>query len=176
MNQTGDALNEYSKKHPYQEGIPMTIEGFNPQVSWFKRGTENLPESDVPVSDAIQAIKTGRFQREVQEIRSRFARALARTDGDREAAKKAVEGLKKRLPGATFSGIFGIRANKHLKNHSGLVCADLDYLGNKIEAVRSALVADEHLFGIFTSPTGDGLKALYRIPVCENEAQASGRV
>jgi hypothetical protein len=144
---------------------------FNPEVSWFPRAAENLPDKDVPVLEAIQLIKAGGYHHRITQIRAKFARALERTEGDRKAAKKAVDAMKKLLPAVTFSGKFGIRSKTSLKTHSGLLCADLDNLGDKMASVRSNLAADEHLFALFTSPTGDGLKAVYRIPVCKTEAQ-----
>lgn len=144
---------------------------FNPQVSWFTRASENLSDKDVPASDVIQAIRNGQWKADVEAIRKRFAFALERADGNRKDAKKAVDSLKKRLPAVTFSGKFGIRSCDKLKAHSGLICADLDNLGDRLERVRATLAKDPHVYGLFASPTGDGLKAAYRGPVCEGDAQ-----
>lgn len=65
-----------------------TAAAHDPLVSWFSRASENLPESDIPASRFIADIRTGKYKRQVREIRERYGRALARTDGDAKAAKK----------------------------------------------------------------------------------------
>jgi len=144
---------------------------FNPQVSWFLKATENVPDRDAPAVEVIQQIQAGRYNYAITKIRTRFDFVLKRTKGDCKAAKLAVGAPKKWLPAVTFSGEFGIREKTKLLTHSGLLCADIDNLGDKIVSVRTALVDDAHLFALFTSPTGDGLKAIYRIPICKTEAQ-----
>jgi hypothetical protein len=144
---------------------------FSPQVSWFPKAAENLPEKDAPAVEVIQQIRAGNYKNRIAQIRERFDYALKRTNGDRKAAKMAVGALKKMLPAVTFSGVFGIRSKASLQTHSGLLCGDLDNLGDNFVSVRCALADDAHLFALFTSPTGDGLKAVYRIPVCKTEAQ-----
>src|SRR5262249_49009936 len=47
--------------------------------------------------------------------------------------------------------------------HSGLLCADLDDLGERLEEVRAKLLASPHLWALFLSPTGNGLKAVFRV-------------
>src|SRR5205814_5777333 len=48
--------------------------------------------------------------------------------------------------------------------HSGLLCADLDGLGpEKIAEVRKQIRNSLHLWADFVSPTGDGLKAVFRV-------------
>jgi hypothetical protein len=47
---------------------------------------------------------------------------------------------------------------------SGLLCADLDNLGKRLTEVRAKLAKSPYLFALFTSPTGNGLKAVLRVP------------
>jgi hypothetical protein len=81
--------------------------------------------------------------------------------------KKAVDSLKKKLPGVMWSGQFLNRkkpvAEKLLK-HSGLLCADLDDLGERLLDTRTKLVTSPHLLALFRSPTGIGLKAIFCVP------------
>ena len=93
---------------------------FTPVVSWFPHSLENLPDRDVPASEFFEAIRKGHCRHKIEEIRERFKRALARTNGDRETAKKAVATQKKRLPCVTLSGVFSMRAKDKLQTHSGL--------------------------------------------------------
>jgi len=51
-----------------------------------------------------------------------------------------------------------------LQKHSGLLCADLDELGPELETVREKLKTSCHLSSLFLSPSGIGLKAVFRVP------------
>lgn len=59
----------------------------------------------------------------------------------------------------TFSGIFSVRTDKAIIQHSGLLCLDFDHL-NDVEAVFEALKEDTYFetLLLFRSPSGDGLK------------------
>lgn len=144
---------------------------FAPVVSWFSHALENLPDRDVPASEFIESIRKGHDRRKVEEIRSRFNRALVRTMGDREAAKKAVAPQKKRLSCVTLSGVFSMRAKDKLQTHSGLLQADVDLLGDRKAEIREALEEDPHVWALFESATADGLKAVYRVTPCETPEQ-----
>ncbi len=65
-----------------------------------------------------------------------------------------------------WSGSFQSRRSNdpdRLLQHSGLLCADLDELGDRITEVRKGLVNSPHLWALFTSSTGDGLKCVFRV-------------
>ncbi len=70
----------------------------------------------------------------------------------------------------TFSGMFTIRNDKALVNHSGLLCVDFDHLQN-VDLLRNQLLQDEYFETqlLFVSPSGDGLKWIISI----NTAKAS---
>jgi hypothetical protein len=78
--------------------------------------------------------------------------------------KAAADELKKKLPAVLWSGTFSQRANDKLITHSGLLCADLDSLNSELSAVREKLAKSPHLWALFTSPSGNGLKAVFRVP------------
>jgi len=78
--------------------------------------------------------------------------------------KKQIAPLKKELPAVMFSGVFSVRRADAIKNPSGLICADLDKLGTNLKELREKLWNDPHVFAVFVSPSGDGLKVLMRIP------------
>jgi hypothetical protein len=138
-------------------------------VSWFSRGTENLPDQDIPAAEFVFAIRNGQYRREIKQIRDRFKRAFDRTNGNNEAAKKTVGAAKNRLPAVTFSGVFGVRSEEQFQKHSGLLQADCDLLGERLPELREVFKADPHVYALFVSPTGDGLKAIYRGPVCPDK-------
>src|SRR5439155_7046656 len=58
---------------------------------------------------------------------------------------------------------FARRKQDALSQHSGLLCGDLDQLGHEnLADVRAKLRNSVHLWADFVSPTGDGLKAVFR--------------
>jgi hypothetical protein len=125
------------------------------------RGTDPKPAR----ADAlIEAIKNGKYKKEVENIRAVFSHALETSNGDHVAAKKAVDPLKKELPAVQWSGIFTGRGDDALASYSGLLCADLDNLdaSEAIEA-RQKLTDDPHVYALFTSPTGTGLKVVFAV-------------
>jgi len=50
-----------------------------------------------------------------------------------------------------------------LIQHSGLICADLDSLGDTLREVRDNLLTSPYLWAVFISLTDDGLKAIFRV-------------
>jgi hypothetical protein len=68
----------------------------------------------------------------------------------------------------TFSGVFTRREEKALTEHSGLIAMDLDHLEDLPHA-RYLLTSDKDMQPsmIFTSPSGDGLKAIYKVNITE---------
>ena len=88
--------------------------------------------------------------------------------------------LKMKLGAVVFSGYCGkgidkisrstskqyksYRDDASLTEHSGLCIIDLDHLGEELEKWKEHFKMDKHTFAVFVSPSGDGLKVLYRIP------------
>ncbi len=107
---------------------------------------------DVRADKVVAAIRNGRWKQEVEEIR-------------RETDKESANKLKTCLPGVTFSGKCSERNNDALVQHSGLLCADLDKLNGQFQNAREQLLASPCLWALFTSPSGGGLKAVFRVPV-----------
>lgn len=112
------------------------------------------------LSDVFDCISSGRWRVPVEKIRRAYQLAIANGSDP----KDAVRDLKKALPGILFSGEFSRRANAGLITHSGLLCADLDDIAARLDDVRAKLRASPHVVAIFTSPTGTGLKAVFRVP------------
>ena len=119
-----------------------------------------------PPETLIARVASDEFEESIQDIRQKYSEVLAAT-GDLDKAKKSIKALKEALPAVTWSGEFSSLkkpvADKLIR-HSGLFCADLDHLGDRLNDVRVALLESEHLWSIFLSPSGDGLKAIFRVP------------
>lgn len=138
----------------------------NPIISMCRDG-KSIETKDTKAVAIVEGIRTGRWREPIDCIRIRFAEVLAGT-GDAKQAKKAVGALKVQLPGVMPSGCFTTRdkavplADK-LIGHSGLLGADLDDIGVRLAEARVMLLTSPHLWALFTSPTGTGLKAWFRV-------------
>jgi hypothetical protein len=82
------------------------------------------------IVECIREDKHFNLCKPIENIRSTFRGVLATSGNDRKAAKEAVATNKKRLPGVLWSGRFRSRRKDDLDQHSGLLCADLDQLGD----------------------------------------------
>ena len=134
--------------------------------------------SDCTAAEIIDQIRigSGGVGARIERIREKFWRVMGTTNGDREAAKDAVNELKKTLPGVTWSGTFKHRKDEALNQPSGLLGADLDGLGPAgIAEAREALRKSEFVWAIFVSPTGDGLKVVIRVRADRDTHLASFR-
>lgn len=102
--------------------------------------------------EALAGIKSGRWAVPVEIVRTAHA----------QNGKAASDKPKKNLPGLTFSGKFSYRSADKIIAHSGLICADIDKLGDQVSAYKEHFAADPHVIAVFVSPTGTGLKAIFR--------------
>jgi hypothetical protein len=128
----------------------------NPQISWVKSATDSETENTT-ADKVVTAIRSGgknEIRKQIEAIRA------AAKAGDKQKTGE----LKKKLPAFLWSGTFRQRKNDALIKHSGLLCADLDSLNSDLPDVREKLKASSHLWTLFVSPSGDGLKAVFRVP------------
>lgn len=111
------------------------------------------PPVHLTVGEALAAIRDGKYRDKVEAVR-----AIA--DKDQRGGRK-----KQTLPIYCFSGTFSYRSKERMTAHSGLAVIDLDHMEpDAWQAARDRLVNDPFVFALFTSPSGDGLKVLFRIP------------
>ena len=164
----GKELHEMNEQNQPNNGAPKPVE-FNPLVSFFSNAFENLP-TDIPAAEFIASIKGNDHKKIVEEIRERFQRALSR-GVEYSRAKRTVEPQKKKLPCVSFAGVLPMRDKKATPKFTGLFQADLDLLGDRLSEIRRTLRDDPHVYALFVSPTGEGLKAIYRVPICKNAAE-----
>ena len=119
------------------------------ELSMFKNAyaKEGLP---VKPGALLYAIASGHWGIEIEELRK-----LIPDDPE------AYDSQKRNLRAVTLSGSF--RGRSELLQHSGLLQGDFDKLPNP-EQVRDLLGADPHTVAAFLSPSGQGVKAVLRIP------------
>jgi hypothetical protein len=113
----------------------------------------------VPISDIVQRIRTPdpAVQALVAQIRTRYAAV-----GGGQEAKDAIKSLKGELPCVTFAAC-GTR--KVPRDPTGMVVLDFDVMGSNLRGARARLECDPHVALDFLSPSGDGLKAVFAVPV-----------
>jgi len=136
---------------------------FTLRVSWFKndfQGVWNIiPKGEISVLEALERIRTGESREQVERVRQSTDKNLR----DKE---------KFWLPAITFTGNFlPIRANKNLNQSSGLICLDWDHVLDPQFIKRYLFDNYPECLAAWISPSGNGAKALFRIPLVKNDAE-----
>jgi hypothetical protein len=129
--------------------------------SYFKSPASNIrPEKTVTLQEIYDIIRT-----QFKTVTSNYRRyAKAETDIKQVKKYKASN-----FDYVTFHGTFTSRSDNALDALSGYFIADLDNLGDRVAEIFDALVSDKEYQPalVFISPSGDGIKALYKIPLSE---------
>lgn len=124
------------------------------------------PPAKVHVDKVLERIRTGDngLKELVHQIRT--------GDGNREFLKKQLgavifsgfcgNGVEK-VNRATGNKYYSYRDDPSLTEHSGLCVIDLDHL-TELDKWQEHFSTDKHVYAHFVSPSGDGLKVLYKIP------------
>jgi len=115
--------------------------------STFKPGDVEIKS----VYSLLKAIKEGAYKKEIEAIRKI-------EDKDKRDKKKLNN-----LSGVSWAGRFTYRENDGLIEGSGLAIVDFDHLPDA-GLFRDSLKQDATVFSAWVSPSGDGVKALVRIP------------
>lgn len=145
------------------------------RLSVFHRITHKAPSGEITMRDFVGSIRDGTHAEAVGKVRT--ALAHARGEGlPPDEIKKRVNPVKKReLEAGTLSGRVtnGNREQAFQEGrfeHSGWLQIDIDaadLAGADGEEVRDRIGKDPHILAAALSPTGEGVKAIMRIPVCE---------
>lgn len=122
-------------------------------VTYFQSITKISQPFHVDVKVALKRIKDGKSKDLVESVR-------ASSDKDERNERKKL------LPAICFSGKFEKRADTACIEHSGIICLDFDGFDNQqaLDDKRFELQLSPYAHAIFTSPSGDGLKMLVKIP------------
>ena len=117
----------------------------------------NIKETSTPffkdIEFVLERIKNGKYIDLIKQIRE-------------EKDKTLRNELKKNLPAVCFSGTFNRRSDDAIVEHSGYICLDFDGYENKSDMVKekSKMMTDKYVMAVFVSPSGNGLKAIVKIP------------
>ncbi len=123
--------------------------------------------TDTTLAAVIGEIAGPKHRALIDKIRATYA---AHLPTGRKAAKDSIGTLKRGLPAVMFSGQFSARRAAGLVTHSGLIVADLDELGPDLARVAQLAKDDPHAVACFRSPSGDGLKIVYRCDPSDHAA------
>ena len=132
----------------------------NPEIDYYTSAQAWSAAATVSLTDLFDAIRSDEFAPRILSIRQHI------TDG----LKLEAENLKRALPCVSLSGfVTGKRKNAATEGrftHSGLLQIDLDAKDNvgwSIDEMRNIIINDPYSVGVFTSPSGKGVKGIIRI-------------
>lgn len=124
------------------------------KISYF-RNCRNKKPLTVNIIAALEFIKTGSSKDIIEKVR--------------QANDQPTKDLfKQNLPAVTFGGLFEDRSA--LIEASGLACLDFDKLAD-LNEISERLKASEYIYSLWVSPSGNGLKALVKIPVVKDKEE-----
>ena len=125
------------------------------KVSQFKSCFDTAPLLNKDVGYFLDRIRNGKHKELIAEIRA-------------TSNKESRNQLKVKLPIVLFAGVFSKRSKKDLKTPSGLIILDFDGVDN-LQQKKSELKELPYVYACWVSPSGDGLKALVKIPPIQND-------
>jgi len=122
-------------------------------VTIFKNVRDTTTPFYRKIDTILERISAGSSKDLIKKIRS-------------EKDKSTRQSLKTQLPAICFSGTFNKRSDKSIEDHSGFICLDFDGYEKKKDLIadKEKLSKDKHVFCVFISPSGNGLKAIIKIP------------
>ena len=120
-------------------------------ISIYKNIHDSKSQERIPLDIFLENIKNGYWQDIVLPIRVK---------NNEDEIKQA----KSQVPYVTISGVFGETRNReNLKIHSGFIAMDIDKLGNEVNGTLQLLQQDVYCYSAFTSISGTGVCALFKI-------------
>lgn len=142
-------------------------------ISFFAQANRKTPSGEMSIRDFAKEIRDGIHAEAVGRVRA-MVNECAVIGASKERTKESLKLLKDALPCVTLSGVIteGGRARAFEEGrflHSGWLQIDLDkgdLQEHLPEVVRDVLAEDPHLLFAAVSPSGEGVKAVCRIPVC----------
>ena len=108
-------------------------------------------------ADAVADIQSGKWAKQIAALRS--------------ATGDAADKLKKSLPAFLWAGKFTTRKNDGIENFSGLLCADVDKVDERVGELHDLARNDPHAAAAFVSPSGKGIKIVFRVPVAADASE-----
>lgn len=121
-------------------------------VSIFKHFKEVV--EDIDIMDVLSRIREPQNVKFFETVREMYSK------GETDDYAKT----KKNMTAFTVTGTFkGGRKAELMTSYSRLIILDFDKLGDTLEDVKNAIVADSHTYACFISPSGNGLKVIVQV-------------
>ena len=128
------------------------------KISYFKSLKSRVPEPAAKELEYyLQRIKDGKNEKLITQLRL-------------EVDPNKKKEIKNNLPAVTFCGQFTLRNKDNFKQGSGFAILDFDKLENVVQQ-KELLKANDYVFAAWISPSGNGLKALVKIPIISNDTE-----
>jgi len=149
--------------------------GTNAVISVFTRANKSEPTGEMTIHEFLKACSDGTHAEAVGKVRAEVERVNALDISDKKRKRLVGEAKLKFLPAVSISGLVtdGGRTKAFDEGrfrHSGFLQIDIDRLemdGRTPSEVRTLLGKDPHINWSGISPTGGGVKAIMRIPICQ---------
>lgn len=106
------------------------------------------------------------FYKDIKEVLISFKDGSnkSKIDNIRSIEDKEKRNLEKgKLKSVCFSGKFARRSANAIIEHSGFACLDFDDVDDP-QCLRDSLQDNEYIYSAFISPSGNGVKALVKVP------------
>lgn len=126
---------------------------FNPAISIFENARTPQPfGASILLKVILDNVQKETYRKEIETLRGLL-------DQDKRDNYK-----KTKLRAVTFSGIFTHRDKKSLTEYSHIICQDIDDLHpDLLPHVKTAVCKEPNVLACFISPSGNGLKILFRV-------------
>lgn len=123
------------------------------KISFYRNARDNTG-NDITIRSAIDLIKGKALETQTFNFR------IAEPGKTKDEIKKTV------FPAVTWSGLFSKRQADHIRKHSGRICLDIDKLApDELARLHALLKEDPHTHILFISPSGTGLKLIFKIDI-----------
>jgi len=134
----------------------------SPRLAFFDNAFARNPSDDTDLVELIELVRAGRWNAQVQTLRAALA----------AHGKDQYDEAKRQLPAVMLSGWAKTRrgdapAEERAIHHSGLLQGDFDGKDHPhltLAEIMDLVRADPHVIAAFVSPSGQGVKAVIRIP------------
>ena len=124
-------------------------------IQFYKNALDNIGKP-ITVQQAFTAITT--------QIKTQTSHYRTLPPG------KEKDKAKKQFSAVAWSGTFSKRSAKSIEYHSGLICIDIDKLdAGTIDGYYKLFCKDAHTALCFISPSGNGIKILFKININNND-------
>ncbi len=128
------------------------------KISIFRHFKEVV--EDLDISDVLNRIRQHSNPKFFINLREAYM----------EGRENEYDRAKRSLSAFTVTGTFkGGRKADLMTSYSGLIILDFDKLGDTLDEVRKAIVADGHTYACFVSPSGNGLKVIVQVATKQDE-------